>query len=444
MLKILNARAWMNALAQCWAKAPVLSFMLFFGLCAGAAYAIAPERPQSPPPASVALVATSAARASSDALSPATAKLSNEAELSDRIKTLEERERATYMAVLDGQRKSIDWWFSLLGIAVGAMAVMFGALPLLLTRQQKADIEKELAEAKKARNAIESSVDEAKKAAVETKKYRLAAKDSTQQIMEYKKGIIPVTDSKRVHVNGQKNPQKQGLVLPEAQANDDAALCAQAIQAGERLDAELAALLWLRVLDLEPSDARAALNHAYWLQYKFNKLADTSVNAWLSVSEAYARAENLDHGIPKNYLIYNNWGVALDAQAQALFAKHDLDFAQIKWREAGQKFAQALEIKPNLYDAANNWGAALGAEAQTLSRSGDLLAAQTKWREAKERFAQAQDIDPKKHEAVFNWGNVLASEAQALRDKGDLSAAQIKQQEAGEKYALARRIQGHN
>lgn len=57
-------------------------------------------------------------------------------------KELQERLKVQETAPQETQRKSIDWWFSS-GAMVGALAVMFGALPLLLTRQQKADIEKD-------------------------------------------------------------------------------------------------------------------------------------------------------------------------------------------------------------------------------------------------------------------------------------------------------------
>ena len=64
----------------------------------------------------------------------------------------------------------------------------------------------------------------------------------------------------------------------------------------------------------------------------------------------------------------NNWGLALNAEAKALSDKGELSKAQEKWREAGEKYAQALRIKPDTHDAADNWGIALGVEAQALLR----------------------------------------------------------------------------
>ncbi len=401
-----------------------------------------------------------------------------QAQIKEQTVGLESRQSELEKRVLEAERKSIDWWFAALAMLTTVVAALGALLPYLMGRKDKELLQSELQN----------------------------ARDLVASIKETKAQGEAYVDGLKTYVSGDKEQttaatsqfrQEANKVAADPKASPIDKLYAQAVLASEVKDPTLeqvnhASELWRALSLLDPSDVNAAFNHAYWLQHKFKKLADTSVNDWQLVIEAYVRAEKLDQDAPKNHLIYNNWGVALDAQAQALFAKHDLGFAQIKWREAGQKFAQALDIEPNFYEAVNNWGAALGAEATALSAKGELPKAQEKWREAGERFdqvlrsrpqmhdaahnwgvalsaeakalsdqdellhakekwreagekfAQTLHINSKDYQAAINWANALEIEVKALSDKGDLPAAQIKQQEADEKYALARRIQGHN
>ena len=47
-----------------------------------------------------------------------------------------------------------------------------------------------------------------------------------------------------------------------------------------------------------------------------------------------------------------NWGSALDQQAQ----RAEGEEAQRLWRQAGEKYAEALRIKPDDHEVLNNWG----------------------------------------------------------------------------------------
>jgi len=60
-------------------------------------------------------------------------------------------------------------------------------------------------------------------------------------------------------------------------------------------------------------------------------------------------------------LALNNWGVALSDQAKT---KQGAEADRL-FEAAGQKYAEALRIKPDKHDALLNWGAALSAQAQT-------------------------------------------------------------------------------
>ena len=114
----------------------------------------------------------------------------------------------------------------------------------------------------------------------------------------------------------------------------------------------------------------------------------------------------------KPWLLASEAGdLALEAQVLSLT---DLSAACDLWRQAGERYAQALAIKPDIHEAANNWGVALGNEARALAPT-DLPAARNLWRQAGERYAQTLAIKPDMHEAANNWGSSLISEYQALR-----------------------------
>jgi NAD-dependent SIR2 family protein deacetylase/cytochrome c-type biogenesis protein CcmH/NrfG len=108
------------------------------------------------------------------------------------------------------------------------------------------------------------------------------------------------------------------------------------------------------------------------------------------------------------------------------------DAARAKFVEAGAKYAEAVQIKPDKHEAFYNWGTALDGEARTLTGA----AARAKFVEAGANYAEAVRIKPDKHEAFNNWGSALAGEAGTLT--GD--AARVKFAEAGAKYAEAVRI----
>ncbi|WP_276677544.1 hypothetical protein, partial [Thalassolituus oleivorans] len=94
------------------------------------------------------------------------------------------------------------------------------------------------------------------------------------------------------------------------------------------------------------------------------------------------------------------------AEKASEVALNDLIAARVKWGEAGEKYAQALSIKPDMHEAFYNWGSALSYEARALL-SEDRGKAFEKWAEAGEKYAQALSIKPDKHDALFNWGTAL-------------------------------------
>jgi len=83
------------------------------------------------------------------------------------------------------------------------------------------------------------------------------------------------------------------------------------------------------------------------------------------------------------------------AEADGLFA------------QAGEKYAAAVRIKPDMHEALYNWGTALSAQAKTKTGAeADGLFAQ-----AGEKYAAAVRIKPDMHEALYNWGTALLAQA---------------------------------
>ena len=141
-----------------------------------------------------------------------------------------------------------------------------------------------------------------------------------------------------------------------------------------------------------------------------------------AAGEKYAAALNIK---PDMHEALNNWGVALGAQAR----KKDGAEADELFTAAGEKYAAALNIKPDDNEALNNWGIALDAQAgkKEGAEADELLAA------AGEKYAAALNIKPDDHEVLYNWGIALVAQAR----KKDGAEADELFTAAGEKYRQA-------
>ena len=113
--------------------------------------------------------------------------------------------------------------------------------------------------------------------------------------------------------------------------------------------------------------------------------------------EKYAAALEIK---PDDHEVLYGWGSALGMQAQ----RQQGEEADQLFAQAGEKYAAALAIKPDKHEALYNWGITLGqsqAERQQGEEADQLLA------QAGEKFAAALAIKPDAHEALNNWGNAL-------------------------------------
>ena len=91
-----------------------------------------------------------------------------------------------------------------------------------------------------------------------------------------------------------------------------------------------------------------------------------------------------------------------------------------------------MRIKPDKHEAFYNWGTTLSDWAK--QKQGDE--ADRLFREAAEKYAEAVRIKPDKHEAFYNWGTALLDWAK--QKQGDEADRLFR--EAAEKYAEAVRI----
>jgi hypothetical protein len=146
---------------------------------------------------------------------------------------------------------------------------------------------------------------------------------------------------------------------------------------------------------------------------------------FLIAANKYAEAVDLK---PDYHEALNNWGLMLDAQARMKRG----EAADRLLQEAEKKYKRAVQIKPDKANAFVNWGNALAARAEFSRReAGDEL-----FREAGKKYSKATELSPDLHVAFHNWGAALTGWART--QEGEAAAALFR--EASEKYAEAVRL----
>jgi tetratricopeptide (TPR) repeat protein len=99
-------------------------------------------------------------------------------------------------------------------------------------------------------------------------------------------------------------------------------------------------------------------------------------------------------------VFYSIWGdaiIELAEQADAVKRKAELLY------EAAEKYARAVEIKPDMHNALRNWGIIL----RKLSDLHEGSEREALLKEAVEKFARAIEIKPDEHEVLDIWGAAL-------------------------------------
>ncbi|MFB0515419.1 MAG: hypothetical protein ACETWG_02300, partial [Candidatus Neomarinimicrobiota bacterium] len=81
--------------------------------------------------------------------------------------------------------------------------------------------------------------------------------------------------------------------------------------------------------------------------------------------------------------------------------------------QAGEKYEEALTIKPDKYEAFNNWGLTLSNQAkQKTGEEADRLFAQ-----AVEKYEEALKIKPDMYDALRNWATTLINQAKMKEEE---------------------------
>jgi hypothetical protein len=89
-----------------------------------------------------------------------------------------------------------------------------------------------------------------------------------------------------------------------------------------------------------------------------------------------------------------------------LLYPQDSEKATALYDDAFNKYAKAVEVKPDYHEAWYGWGNSLGVLAGLLYPQ-DSEKATALYHDAFNKYAKAVEVKPDKHEAWYNWGNSL-------------------------------------
>ena len=387
-----------------WIAAPLLVASLV-------AWGVSPAYPKNKSAADVAHAKT--ADAVSSVIEIGT--LAEVQEIKVRMQELESHERQNYALALEGQRKTMDWWFSFLAVLTAIMAILGGLIPYLMARKDKELIEQDKTVIANDKKEIEKDKEQTRALLDEVKNIKSEAAvhlEKTQQSSAEAEKILGKVQSGTSSASGEKVEEAVAQVKQDKVANPLLKLRAEAIDAGKEKNANKAYRLWAALTELTSDDANAQFNAGYWAQ-KLVTSNPSESSYWLKLAGShYTQALRIN---PEMHEAVCNRGLVLATEARALVASDPVT-ARSLWQQAREKYQQALSINPKMHGAANNWGTALCDEAGALVAS-DLEAARKLWQQAGEKFQLVLSIEPDMHTAAKNWGTALASEARALLEE---------------------------
>lgn len=312
-------------------------------------------------------------------------------------KTIEGEKQAIDVAkdALEVGRKSVDWWLSNIGVLMAilgaVLAVASIGIPLWMGRKQKAewqeklaDITQKLAQAQAAQQQAAAAQQRAEQHAGEIEALLLSARDKTSQIPNAEQITGKLEGDVLAKLRAEKPPQVVRLIQ-------------QAWEAHEKEDWAAAKPLWGLLSLIESHDANVWFNFAYAEQH--------SGKNWQLIHDAYQRS----HLLQPSEMACNNWGTTLSEWANTLTGEAQ----QQRFAEAGQRFVEAIRLKPDYATAYYNWGTALSEWANTLTSE----AQQRRFADADHCFAEATRLKPELATAYYNWGSALLHWAHTLQGK---------------------------
>jgi cytochrome c-type biogenesis protein CcmH/NrfG len=285
-----------------------------------------------------------------------------------------------------------------------------------------------------------AAADDAVAARVEIADLLAASKSAVDAIEANEQRADAITDSLEARINSPPTAEPEPLPAGEQTELNAAVEAAEATPRAQRSAQQFRQLMFAAE---QAGDWRAYREQAEGMAYLFadkpNALAFALFGrAFASqqlgdlIAAATGYADYLDRcpneSAANRATAFNNWGTALYGQAKT---KSGAD-ADALFALAGEKYAEAVRIKPDMDVAFNNWGAALADRAKTKSGAdADALFAL-----AGEKYAEAVRIKPDMHETFNDWGSALADQAKT-KSGADAHALFAL---AGEKYAEAVRI----
>jgi len=301
-------------------------------------------------------------------------------ELKANNKDLQDRVKSQESALLEAQRKTVDWWFSAIGVGltlIGAVVAVGGVLlPLYWQRSERSRLKEAQAEFERMKQAADQALQSLQTHEQTGKESLEKIKNAQERAKKFHSG--QVRDGANHEDEMTSNAEMQQAVRVLANASPIDKLRAQAIKAsqGEKQDEEQAKRaydLWHALAVIDPGDENAHFNAGYWAQ------------------ELYRQVESR---------------------------------RKVYWIEAAREhYKRALHIKGDMHGAANNWGNALNAEAIELAKT-DLSEARRLWADSYEKYAQALRMNMDDHEVVNNWANACSNEFHALYDSGESTHAE--------------------
>jgi len=137
--------------------------------------------------------------------------------------------------------------------------------------------------------------------------------------------------------------------------------------------------------------------------------------AWSNWGAALSEQAKTKQGPDADHEAWYNWGTALTEQAKT---KDGAD-ADSLFQQAREKYARAVQIKPDFHEGWNNWGTALLEQAKTKQgpEAGSLF------HEAGEKFGTALRIKPDFANGYFNRACVRSLQGNVAEALADLNRA---------------------
>ncbi|WP_107878504.1 TPR end-of-group domain-containing protein [Neisseria animaloris] len=356
---------------------------------------------------------------------------------------LQDNISALRMQVMDNQQQNINWWLA-------AIALLGLILPYMFYQKERENMLskfegalKEIKEySEKTQTLTNQAEENASKAQALLEQIQNTRNQAEKELTELKQkthDYNPEKQSKEEQQSSIKAAEKlsehRDLPLIEQLRAQAILLSDKADQSKSYQDHLQAFYAWQAVLQQNSQDEQANFNSGLQACYLHEKGDREQQIHWFPEIEKYYQKTLIIN--PYEHDAINNWGNALNNEAQALAAQGNIEAAFKTWHRAEEKYQLSLALKPDDYGVAYNWGNTLNHEAQVLATQGDTEAAFKTWLKAGEKYQLSLVIKPDDYEAAYSWGIALNNEARMLAKQGETAAALEKWRDAGEKYRQA-------